>query len=89
MARNTGINYAIKNNIPYIVFADADDCFFCRESVNILYKQIKNYDLVIGSFIEEYGENNEIYKDLDTWLFGKMYKTNIIKNNKIKFFSEA
>lgn len=87
VARNTGIEKAIEENIPYLVFADADDMFFSWESLDILLKKIKENDFVMGCFLEEDRDNPQSYlhRDIDTWLFGKIYKTNIIKDKHIRF----
>jgi len=38
VARNKGLELVIEDNIPYIVFADADDCFEGYISIEVLYK---------------------------------------------------
>lgn len=91
IARNTGIEEAIKEKIPYIVFADADDCFYSWESLSLLYKQIKDNDYVVGGFLETDNtkKTNYLHKDIDTWLFGKMYWTKILEEHNIRFFPLA
>jgi len=85
-ARNIGINWAIEKEIPYIMFADADDYF-----INInFWSEIKeeekiNNDLFIFNFLDE-GIRASV-RDIDVWCFAKVYKTEIIKNNNI-YFSE-
>ena len=88
IARNKGLELVIEDNIPYIVFADADDCFSEYNSLYSLLITIQNTDFAISDFYEsnEQMELNKI-KDCDVWLFGKMYKTEIIKKNNIYFMS--
>ena len=86
IARNKGLDLVIEDNIPYIVFADADDCFGEYISLQVLLMEIQEADFVVSEFYEanEQVDLNRI-KDCDVWLFGKMYKTEIIKNNNILF----
>lgn len=87
LARNKGIAYAIKKNIPYIVFADADDQFFSVLSIELLYSQMEkqNADLVFGNFYEILDNQLFEHEDIDIWLFGKIYRTELIKNHNIIF----
>lgn len=90
IARNKGLELVIEDNIPYIVFADADDCFFGYTSIEILYKEIlkNNNDFVISKFYNDIDGKITSWievLDCDVWLFGKIYKTNIIKENNIHF----
>lgn len=85
-ARNLGINWAIEKKLPYLMFADADDFFLnCNFWVTITDEQKEKNDLFIFNFFDEEHESN--IKDLDVWCFAKIYKTEIIKKNKI-YFSE-
>lgn len=89
VARNKGLELVIEDNIPYIVFADADDCFEGYISIEVLYKQIliQENDFIISRFYDAQEDFKYWRKilDCDVWLFGKMYKTEIIKNNNIVF----
>lgn len=86
IARNKGLELVIEDNIPYIVFADADDRFIGESGLEKLLLLIKQTDWGISSFYEE-SSNKEmvLYDDFDIWLFGKIYKTQIIKKYKICF----
>ena len=89
VARNKGIELVIEDNLPYIIFADADDCFYSYYSLEKLLKKIKEYDFIVSSFLEETENtdlgNNLLHTDIDIWLFGKIYKTEIIKKYQIQF----
>lgn len=93
VARNKGLELVIEDDIPYIVFADADDCFYEHDSLKKMYYPMKadNYDRVEAIFsteLEEYEKYKTLYtigRDADVWLFAKMYRTEIIKKNNISF----
>lgn len=93
VARNKGLELVVEDDIPYIVFADADDCFYNYHSLEILYEQIPKNDFVISAFLEEREDfnfhNNLLHIDVDIWLFGKLYKTKIIKDHSIHFPSNS
>ena len=87
IARNRGIEKAIALNIPYIMFADADDIFYNNLGIEmLLYTRGENdSDLVCGSFYEEQEGSLILHNDYDIWLFGKIYKTCLIKEYNIRF----
>ena len=60
-ARNLGIKTAYKQNIPYLVFLDADDIFSTYNAIAVLYYSIKqnNCDRVEACFAEEGTDNND------------------------------
>ena len=86
VARNKGLELVIEDDIPYIVFADADDRFIGENALEKLLFLIKQSDWGFSSFYEE-NENKELilYNDFDIWLFGKIYKTEIITAHEIRF----
>lgn len=91
-ARNKGLELVIEDNIPYIVFADADDLFLGYTSIEVLYLPMKEkkYDRVEGVFATEYvledGKKNCLAsRDNDIWIFAKIYSTSLIKENNIFF----
>ena len=88
--RNVGLKYVIKQNIPYIIFADADDIFYSTMAVEVLYNTIKEtgVDYISSPFIQKQNNSLENNYDKRMWLFGKIYKTQIIKDNNI-FFPET
>ena len=85
-ARNIGLKYVIKQNIPYIIFADADDIFYSTMAIQMLYTTITmdSQDFVFAPFYKE-DKTLEFNDDYDIWLFGKIYKTDIIKKYNILF----
>lgn len=85
-ARNLGINWAIERGLPFLMFADADDFFINCNFWNIIPQEKKEErGLFVFNFFDEQHHAN--IKDLDVWCFSKIYKTEIIKKNKI-YFSE-
>ena len=87
IARNNSLEKVIAEKIPYIVFADADDLFYSTLSIELLYAMItqQNLDFVYSPFYRKKVEELEIYEDLDVWLFGKIYRTQIIAEHNITF----
>ena len=86
-ARNVGLKYVINQNIPFIVFADADDIFYSTMAIEILYNSItiENKDFIYTPFFQNRGGRLDLNQDQIVWLFGKIYRTTIIKNNNICF----
>ena len=86
-ARNKGIEKAIALDIPYLMFADADDQIYNCLAVEMLVSTLldNEVDLVCGAFYEELEGVLSIHEDFDIWLFGKIYRTNIIKDHNIRF----
>lgn len=87
LSRNKGIEKAIGLEIPYLIFADADDQFYTTLSIEMLLSTIINNgtDLVCGSFCEELDNSLLTMEDYDIWLFSKIYRTSIIKEFNIRF----
>lgn len=92
IARNNSLEKVIAEKIPYIVFADADDEFYGKYSLLFLYHFIRsdiNTDLVYTPILTEGKQKNSLYllrDQHDGFLFGKIYKTKLIKEYNIKFF---
>lgn len=81
----TGIarQYGLDNsNGEYIYFLDADDVFINPESLESLYNNINNYDLIYGYVYNEYLDINNI--NLGD-LHGKLYSRNFIDKHNIRF----
>lgn len=92
IARNNGIK---KANGQYIVFVDADD-YVNSDYLEKLQKAIKNNDVAISGFNRVVGDKIiysktpknvlwSAFKYTSTW--GKIYKTEFIKKNKITFLN--
>ena len=79
IARQYGIDHS---NGDYIVFIDSDDEFYDKYSVEKLYNNINNYDMVEGKIYYEYF--NE-YSHHDGCLHGKMYRRSFLEKNNIRF----
>ena len=80
IARQKGID---NTNYPYIVFIDSDDLFFNTDSLNILYKNIKQ-DFDIVSACEWIEETNQIIQNNGN-VHAKIYKREFLNKNNIKF----
>lgn len=86
-ARNDGIRWAIETGKKYILFADGDDYFINNNFWNEISPEEKEeYELISFDFIDE-KNNRMIVQDYDIWCFGKIYKTNTIKELNL-FFPE-
>lgn len=80
-------------NTPWITFIDADDIFFTPVALEKLYEKTKIDKKIIevqGAFLEEIKNNsntNLIFKNEvnHPWIFGRLYNTNFLKENEIKF----
>lgn len=91
-------NYGIKKATgDYLVFIDNDD-IIDNDFVEYFINNIENNDVLIGGYVRETYDGNIIFKrnlkktgpcspylNLASW--GKMYKTNYIKDNNIIFFN--
>lgn len=85
-ARQAGIDYFIEKDIPYLMFADADDYFFdffFWDEVPTEKKE-ENHIFLFQFYCEE---GNHYMDDIDIWMFAKVYKTCFIKDNNIRFIN--
>ena len=87
-ARNRGIELTIQENIPYIIFADQDDEFYGCYAIQFLLNSIKEYNVnMVRSPIISQAFNKLFFQEENgNLLFGKIYKTSIIKDNNISFY---
>lgn len=92
-ARNKGMQVA---SGEYIIFMDADDCFYTDEAVNLLYKKIKevradvcggNYvvDSILQQAVENEGWVNFFEQQITIGFWRFIYKRKFIINNNILF----
>lgn len=88
-ARNIGITYTIKKEIPYIIFCDADDILLFNLFLENALEEMPEADFVFSNFYESVPKGMIAHQDNDVWLFGKMYKTSIIKQHNIKFIGNS
>lgn len=83
-SRNQGIQWVINKEIPFIMFADADDYFINFNFWEKTPKQNKEENTLF--LFRFYDEQDDLFcTDVDVWSFGKIYKTNLIKNYNIYF----
>ena len=90
MTRQRGID--VSDKFDYVMFLDSDDMLNPR-AVELLYTYSKSNfsDVTISKIIVEkkYTRGNVLSLDkTDTWLHGKIYRTNYLKDNNISFFPE-
>ena len=93
IARNYGIKKVIKEKIPYIIFADSDDEFYGKYAIHFLLSAIKREDIKASLIYTPILMEQETEEQLalfeegnDGFLFGKIYKTDIIEKYNITFF---
>lgn len=94
-ARNLGLEMVIADQVPYILFMDADDCFYSPLTIYYFDRELqsRNWDLITGNFLQQVIKNKKakylIHQDKNIWLFAKLYKTRIIADNNIRFFQPS
>lgn len=91
-ARQIGIDNVNAQFFDYIMFLDSDDKLYPK-AVESLYRVAKssNADFVVSNIEQERkGGNKEILTGENnlTWLHGKMYRYNFLKENNICFYNE-
>jgi len=77
-----------RTDCEYMIFLDADDCFYSPNAVSTLLSNIKDtdFDVVASCFLEELLDKSTVlYSNEINWMHGKLYRTQYIKNNNIKF----
>lgn len=79
-ARQIGIDNSFGN---YIIFLDSDDTFYDKDSVELLYNAIENYDVVTSHILEE--TENRIFENENIGLHGKIYRRELLEKYSIKF----
>ena len=90
-ARNIGLDHATGD---YIMFCDCDDRFISAYAIHLYLKAIKQamFDIVKTPFLEDQiidGELKLIRHDQDiTFIHGKLYRMEFLKNNEIRFNDE-
>ena len=91
VARQTG--YEVSHS-PYVMFCDADDCFYCVSALYNIMNTIKGgFDILISAFVEESKfENQEpvyLVRELDAcFVHGKVYRREYLDENEIVWRSE-
>jgi len=85
-SRQYGID---RTDCEFLIFLDADDCFYSCDSVKKLLMTIKdgNYDVVSSIFLEETRINDEyfVHQNDFVWMHGKIYRAQYIKERDIRF----
>ena len=83
VARNRGLEIS---NSEYVMFIDSDDEFVNCYSIEILLREIKDYDLAIGILIQELDDGSLDYiSNHDRCLHAKLYKRDIINKYNLRF----
>lgn len=89
-ARNIGLDNVTGD---YVMFCDCDDRFISAYALHLYIKATKNlYDVIKSPFVEDQvidGELKLIRHDNDiTFIHGKLYKVDFLKDNDIRFDEE-
>ena len=89
-ARNIGLDHVTGD---YVMFCDCDDRFISAYALHLYIKATKNlYDVIKSPFVEDQvidGELKLIRHDNDiTFIHGKLYKVDFLKDNNIRFDEE-
>lgn len=88
VARQYGID---NTDLPYIIFADADDSFYGSFALQILYENLADKPAACAVLAEHYLEINQpdlrfvLYKPNYVWTFGKIYRREILNKYNIRF----
>jgi len=81
-ARQTGMD---ETDGDYIVFLDADDAFVTPHALRYLMRAVKDYDLVMGQFVEETSDGAILHQENYTWCHGKIYRRRFLETHLIRF----
>ena len=87
-ARQTGLDWCIENNIELVMFMDSDDMLMPNAVDRLTYEiQHTCSDIVSSKILAEssQGFTNSIQEANATWLHGKIYRVNFLKNRGIIF----
>lgn len=88
LTRQAGIDYS---KADYITFIDADDTYFCKDSLQKVLEIIKEKEpnILLTKWMEEYKENNQIknicHQSDIIYLHGKFIKRQYLIDNEIRF----
>lgn len=88
VARQVGID---NTNLPYLIFADADDTFYGAFAIEMLLDCIQQYPKTAMVRAKHYLETRNpnlkfaIYTPNFTWMFGKIFRREFINKNNIRF----
>ena len=82
IARQKGIE---SSNSEYILFLDSDDLLYNIFSLEKLYNEINNCDIVVGGIIDEKKDSISYYSEHMGCLHSKLYRRSFIEKYDIKF----
>lgn len=88
--RNIGLSLAIKDNMDYIYYLDADDILFGYNSLQILYEHaIYNEADIVRGLMLRYKtlEDIEIINNVNVWTHATLYKLDFLNKHNIHFGS--
>lgn len=80
--KNIGIN---NSNSKYILFINSGDLFYNCFSISNILVDIDKYDIITGKIAISYDNKVDYYDDINRYTYGKIYKRDFIKKNKLKF----
>lgn len=87
-ARQIGLNYCYEHNFKYVVFLDSDDFLFPHALAKLYYEiNTTNADVVSSTIEMDLGDGKtgNIQADNETFIHGKIYRTEFLKKNNITF----
>lgn len=88
MARQLGIDHS--HNFEYLMFLDSDDMLMPR-AVEVLFQHMKmrKLDIAASNFLQEINNYMPVLKEADKipvqWCHGKIYRTQYLIDNNIRF----
>ena len=88
VARQIGLEICYKNNFDLVMFMDSDDVMTPQAISRLTYEINHNNADVVSSAIwaeDKFGTGSKIAATNKTWMHGKIYRTNYLKNNNIVF----
>ena len=88
LARQAGLEYCYKQNFEFVLFLDSDDFLFPHALAKLNYEINKTSSDIVSSEIhieDNYCLRKNFLASNKTFVHGKMYRTNFLKQNNITF----
>lgn len=83
VARNIGIDWALKKEKTHLIFADSDDYFLSTNFWDLVEEKDKDSDYFLFKFYDQL--NDMVIRDIDVWSFAKVYNIRNIKKYNLRF----